>query len=55
MGPISKKLDRRFAKWSEQFRQAASAVPIPKDVRDVETLVKDGLLEPGHAATERRG
>ena len=43
MGQISKKLARRFTKWSGQFRQAARTVPIPKDVRDVETLVKDGL------------
>jgi len=43
MGQISKKLARRFAKWSGRFRQAARTVPIPKDVRDVGTLVKDGL------------
>jgi hypothetical protein len=27
MGPISKKLGRRFAKWSRQFRQSAKSVP----------------------------
>jgi len=43
MGQISKKLARRFTKWSGRFRQAAKTIPIPKDVRDVETLVKDGL------------
>jgi hypothetical protein len=48
MGQISKKLARRFTKWSGQFRQAAKTVPIPKDVRDVETLVKDGH-DPLHA------
>lgn len=48
MGPISKKLGRRFAKWSRQFRQSAKTVPIPKDVRDVGTLVKDGH-DPLHA------
>ena len=48
MGQISKKLARRFTKWSGQFRQAARTVPIPKDVRDVEALVKDGL-DPLHA------
>ena len=48
MGPISKKLARRFAKWSRQFRQGAKTIPIPKDVRDVETLVKDGY-DPLHA------
>jgi hypothetical protein len=42
MGQISKKLARRFAKWSGRFRQSAATVRIPKDVRDVETLVKDG-------------
>ena len=42
MGQISKKLARRFTKWSGQFRQVARTVPVPKDVRDVETLVKDG-------------
>jgi hypothetical protein len=44
MGPISKKLGRRFAKWSGQFRRSARTVPIPKDVRDVETLVKDDYI-----------
>jgi hypothetical protein len=48
MGPISKKLARRFAKWSDQFWQEARTVHIPKDVRDVETLVKDGH-DPLHA------
>ena len=48
MGPISKKLARRFTKWSDQFRQEARTVHIPKDVRDVETLVKDGH-DPLHA------
>jgi hypothetical protein len=48
MGAISKKLGRRFAKWSGQFRQSAKTVPIPKDVRDVGTLVKDGY-DPLHA------
>ena len=48
MGPISKKLARRFTKWSDQFWQEARTVPVPKDVRDVETLVKDGH-DPLHA------
>ena len=48
MGPISKKLARRFTKWSDQFWQEARTVHIPKDVRDVETLVKDGH-DPLHA------
>ncbi len=48
MGQISKKLARRFTKWSGRFRQAAKTVPIPEDVRDVETLVKDGH-DPLHA------
>jgi len=48
MGPISKKLARRFAKWSGQFRQSARNRPIPKDVRDVGSLVKDGH-DPLHA------
>jgi hypothetical protein len=48
MGPISEKLIRRFNKWSGQFRQEARTVPIPKDVRDVEALVKDGY-DPLHA------
>jgi hypothetical protein len=43
MGQISKKLARRFTKWSGRFRQEARTIPIPKDVRDVEALVKDGL------------
>ncbi len=42
MGQISKKLARRFTKWSGRFRQEARTIPIPKDVHDVETLVKDG-------------
>jgi hypothetical protein len=48
MGPISNKLARRFTKWSDQFWQEARTVHIPKDVRDVETLVKDGH-DPLHA------
>jgi hypothetical protein len=48
MGQISKKLLRRFTRWSGRFRQSARTVPIPKDVRDVETLVKDGY-DPLHA------
>lgn len=48
MGPISKKLARRFTKWSDQFWQEARTVHIPNDVRDVETLVKDGH-DPLHA------
>jgi hypothetical protein len=48
MGPISKKLSRRFAKWSGQFRRSAKTFPIPKDVRDVASLVKDGH-DPLHA------
>ncbi len=48
MGQISKKLARHFTKWSGRFRQGARTVPIPKDVRDVETLVKDGH-DPLHA------
>ncbi len=48
MGQISKKLARRFTRWSGQFRQQAKTIPIPKDVHDVETLVKDGH-DPLHA------
>ncbi|MHB8898047.1 MAG: hypothetical protein ACYC6Y_04815 [Thermoguttaceae bacterium] len=48
MGPISKRVARRFAKWSGHFRQEAKTIPIPKDVRDVGTLVKDGH-DPLHA------
>ena len=48
MGPISKKLARRFTKWSGRFRKGTRTVPIPKDVRDVERLVKDGY-DPLHA------
>ena len=48
MGQISKKLARRFTKWSGQFRQTAKNIHVPKDVRDVETLVKDGH-DPLHA------
>jgi len=48
MGQISKKRTRRFTKWSGQFRQEARTIPIPKDVHDVETLVKDGH-DPLHA------
>lgn len=48
MGQISEKLARRFNKWSSRFRQEARAVPIPKDVRDVETLVTEGY-DPLHA------
>ena len=48
MGQISKKLARRFTKWSGQFRQTAKTIHVPKDVRDVETLVKDGH-DPLHA------
>ena len=44
MGPISKKLARRFTKWSDQFWQEARTVHVPKDVRDVEELVKDGHI-----------
>ena len=49
MGPISKKLARRFTKWSDQFWQEARTVHIPKDVRDVETLVKEDGQDPLHA------
>ncbi len=49
MGQISQKLTRRFAKWSGQFRQAVRTGSVPKDVRDVETLVKKGHA-PLHAA-----
>ena len=48
MGPTGKKLARRFAKWSGRFRQGARTVPIPNDVRNVESLVKDGH-DPLHA------
>lgn len=48
MGQVSKALARRFTKWSGRFRQSASTVPIPQDVHDVETLVKDGH-DPLHA------
>jgi len=48
MGSISKKLGRRFSKWSGQFRRSVKTVLIPKDVRDVGTLVKDGH-DPLHA------
>lgn len=48
MGQISKKLARRFTRWGGQFRQQAKTIPIPKDVRDVGTLVKDGH-DPLHA------
>jgi hypothetical protein len=48
MGPISKKLASRFTKWIPQFRQTARTVHIPKDVRDVKTLVKKGH-DPLHA------
>lgn len=48
MSQISKKLARRFTKWSRQFRQNAKTITIPKDVRDVEMLVKDGH-DPLHA------
>jgi hypothetical protein len=48
MGQISKKLARRFTKWSGQFWQSARTVHIPKDVLDVEALVKDGH-DPLHA------
>ena len=48
MGQIGKKLARRFTRWSGQFRHGAKTVPIPKDVRDVERLVKDGH-DPLHA------
>ena len=48
MGQISKKLARRFSKWSGQFWQSARTVHIPKDVHDVEALVKDGH-DPLHA------
>ena len=48
MGQISKKLARRFTKWSRRFRKEAKTVPIPENVRDVETLVKDGH-DPLHA------
>jgi len=48
MGSISEKIARRFDKWSKRFRREAKTVPIPKDVRDVETLVRDGY-DPLHA------
>ena len=48
MGQISEKLARRFNKWRGQFRRQARTVHIPRDVRDVETLVKDGH-DPLHA------
>jgi len=48
MGQISKKLARRFTRWSGRFRQEARTLPIPKDVRDVEALVRDGH-DPLHA------
>jgi hypothetical protein len=48
MGPISEKLARRFDKWSKRFRREAKTIPIPKDVRDVQTLVRDGY-DPLHA------
>ncbi len=48
MGQISKKLTRRFTKWSGRFRQSAKSIPVAKNVRDVETLVKKGH-DPLHA------
>ena len=48
MGQISKKLARRFTRWSGRFRQGARTISIPKDVHDVEALVKDGF-DPLHA------
>ena len=48
MGPTSKMLIRRFAKWNRQFQHVAGYLPIPKDVRDVEKLVKEGH-DPLHA------
>jgi hypothetical protein len=48
MGPISEKLARRFDKWSKRFQRQVKTVPIPKDVRDVKTLVRDGY-DPLHA------
>ncbi len=48
MGQISKKLTRRFTKWSGRFRQSTKNIPAAKDVRDVETLVKKGH-DPLHA------
>ncbi len=51
MSQISKKLARRFNKWSGQFRQSAKTVPIPKNVRDIEMLVKDGVYSTDGATT----
>lgn len=48
MGPISKKLGRRFTKWSGQFRQRAKSIHIPKDLHDVQSLVNGGH-DPLHA------
>jgi len=48
MGPISKKLARRFSKWSRRFRQSVRTLRIPKNVHDVKTLVGDGY-DPLHA------
>ena len=51
MGPISKKLTGRFSKWGEQLQQEfrkVEPIDIPKDVHDVQTLVKDGH-DPLHA------
>lgn len=48
MGLISEKLARRFDKWGRRFRREAKTIPIPKDVRDVGTLVRAGY-DPLHA------
>lgn len=52
MGQISKKLVRRFTRWAgrlqQEMRKAEDSIHIPKDVHDVETLLKDGY-DPLHA------
>ena len=52
MGRISKKLGARFKVWARQYRQEIGklkkSVPIPKDVHDVQSLVKRGH-DPLHA------
>jgi hypothetical protein len=48
MGPISEQFARRIDKWSKRFQREAKTIPIPKDVHDVETLVKGGY-DPLHA------
>lgn len=48
MGQISKKLIRRFNRWSGRFRQGVKTAPIPEDVHDTKQLVEKGH-DPLHA------